>query len=51
MDLLKRIARRQLSKQVPTHAPRNNTVEVFSLCPRMDRYYAKRGDVTQEWEP
>jgi hypothetical protein len=33
------IARQRLSKHVPTHAPRNNTVEVFSLCPRMDRCY------------
>jgi hypothetical protein len=27
------------SKHVPTHATRNNTVEVFSSCPRMDRCY------------
>jgi hypothetical protein len=42
------IARRQPSKHVPTHAPRNITVGVFSLCLTTDRRYATRahGDVT-----
>jgi hypothetical protein len=28
------IARQLLGKYVPAHAPRNNTVEMLSLCPR-----------------
>jgi hypothetical protein len=31
------VARQRFSKHVPIHVPRNNTVEVFSLCPPMDR--------------
>jgi hypothetical protein len=33
------IAGRQPGGHVLAHEPRNNTVEVFSLCPRMDRCY------------
>jgi hypothetical protein len=54
--VLWRIARQQPTKHVSTHAPRNNTVEVFSSCPRMDRSYTThvnvfsviRGDVTHQ---
>jgi hypothetical protein len=38
------IARQRPSKHIPAQAPRNNTVDVFALCPRTDR-----GNVTQQW--
>jgi hypothetical protein len=36
----------RLSKHVLTHAPRNNTIEVFSLCPRTDRCFDTRAQRT-----
>jgi hypothetical protein len=40
--LAQSIARQRPSEHVPTHAPRKNTVEMFSLCQRTDRCYATR---------
>jgi hypothetical protein len=34
------IARQRPSKHVPTHAPRNSTLEMLSSCPRTDSCYA-----------
>jgi hypothetical protein len=33
------IARQRLGKHIPTHTPRNDTVEVFSSCLHMDCCY------------
>jgi hypothetical protein len=43
-EMMDAIARQQFRKQVHACAvtSRNNTVEVFSLCPSMDRWYATR---------
>jgi hypothetical protein len=43
------IAGQQPGGHILTHAPRNNSVEVFPSCPRMGRAIQHmRGDVTQQ---
>jgi hypothetical protein len=50
-DLLKALLREQLSNHVQTHAPYNNTVEVFCVRPWTIAMRHAHSDVTQQWEP